>query len=235
MRCFQRARQPAEIAQRRQAILDAAAELLQSEGIANVSLNSIARHVGLAKSNVYRYFESREKIFLDVLIADTQNWVSALERALLPLAGSNDADAVAQAITDSVVAAPRLCQLVSALGSVIEQNVSEETMVEFKTSVLGVAIRLVNAFHLALPKLPAADLIGFLRSLYALITGLWPMAHPSPVAAKVLERPEFAPLRTSFDRDMHSAIRLVIRGFLSEREPTRERPRDVVQATASEY
>lgn len=216
MRCFQRARQPAEIAQRRQAILDAAAELLESEGLAGVSLNQIARRVGLAKSNVYRYFESRETIFLEVLTGDTENWVSSLERALLPLAGSNDAEAVAGAITDSVVAHPRLCQLVSALGAVIEQNVSQETLVAFKTGVLGIAIRLVNAFHLALPQLSAQDLIGFLRALYAQITGFWPMAHPAPAAAAVLERPELAPLRTEFEGDMRRTVRLLIKGYLAE-------------------
>jgi AcrR family transcriptional regulator len=51
---FQRARQPAQIEQRREAILQAALPLFQSRWLENVSLNDIAREVGLAKSNIYR-------------------------------------------------------------------------------------------------------------------------------------------------------------------------------------
>jgi AcrR family transcriptional regulator len=60
---FQRARRPAQIEERKEAILLRRAPLPKN-GLENVSFTDIAREVGLAKSNIYRYFESREHICL---------------------------------------------------------------------------------------------------------------------------------------------------------------------------
>ena len=64
---FQRARQPNQIAERKEAVLRAALKLFQKHGLENVSLNDIAQEIGCAKSNLYRYFESREHIYLLLL------------------------------------------------------------------------------------------------------------------------------------------------------------------------
>ncbi len=77
---FQRARQPAQIEQRKEAILRTALLLFQENGLENVSLHDIAREVGLAKSNIYRYFESREHIYLVVL----QRLAARFEQRLYP-------------------------------------------------------------------------------------------------------------------------------------------------------
>ncbi len=59
---FQRARKPEEQQLRRAAILAAAAELFDAEGAQGAGLNAIAARAGFTKSNVYRYFESREEV-----------------------------------------------------------------------------------------------------------------------------------------------------------------------------
>ena len=68
---FQRARSEEQRAIRRQAILDTAAAMLDEMPVAEVSLNELSRRVGLAKSNVLRYFESREAVLLEL---PTTSW-----------------------------------------------------------------------------------------------------------------------------------------------------------------
>ena len=99
---FQRARQPAQKQQRREALLHAAATLLDEHGLEGVSLSAIARQAGLAKSNVYRYFDSREQILLELFAADEAVWVGQLELVLVPLTGSGDTEAVASVAEASV-------------------------------------------------------------------------------------------------------------------------------------
>ena len=77
---WQRARTPEQIEQRRCAILTAAAELFESEGLDNVSLNGIARHAGVSKANIYRYFETREAIYLHLVREQFEAWVTSVER-----------------------------------------------------------------------------------------------------------------------------------------------------------
>ena len=72
---FQRARKPEEREIRREAILTAAAELFDAEGPQGAGLNAIAARAGFTKSNVYRYFESREEVLLSLFLAELDGFV----------------------------------------------------------------------------------------------------------------------------------------------------------------
>src|SRR6185295_16951299 len=48
-------------------ILDTAAAMLEEMPVSELSLNELSRRVGLAKSNVLRYFDSREAVLLELL------------------------------------------------------------------------------------------------------------------------------------------------------------------------
>src|SRR5262252_4183478 len=108
---FQRARKPDEKAHRQKAILDAAAALFETEGLNGVSLNAVARRAGIAKSNLYRYFESREAMFLALLNEDQMACVALVEEKLARLRGPIDARAVARVFAQVAVASPRFCVL----------------------------------------------------------------------------------------------------------------------------
>ena len=210
---FVRARKPAQKAQRRRAILDAAAELLAEGGLDKVGLNAIARQSGLTKSNLYRYFESREQILLELLITDEAEWVTSLEVALAPLAGSNDAEAVGSALARSLCEHPRLCMLTTVLGTVLEQNVSLETVVAFKQQALALSIRISNALYTALPEHGLAAIAEFGHYVHALVAGLWPITHPAPVVKQAVERPEFAIFRHDFETDLRRSITILLLGL----------------------
>ena len=77
---FDRARSAEQRSARREAILRTAAEMLTRMRVAELSLNALAREVGLAKSNVLRYFESREAVLLELYDRETKAWLDALAR-----------------------------------------------------------------------------------------------------------------------------------------------------------
>src|SRR5712691_6205475 len=79
---FQRARSEEQREVRRRAILDTAAAMLAEMPVAQVSLNELSRRAGLAKSNVLRYFESREAVLLELLDSAWQDWLAQLEQDL---------------------------------------------------------------------------------------------------------------------------------------------------------
>src|SRR5690242_13201571 len=84
---FQRARQPDQIEQRKEAILAAALALFKEKGLEKVTLADIASRVGTATSNLYRYFESREHIYLRVLQRLGAEWEKKLYPSLERLKG----------------------------------------------------------------------------------------------------------------------------------------------------
>ena len=79
---FRRARRPEQVQLRRESILRAAKSLLEGRRVDDVSLRELGDEVGLAMSNVLRYFDSREAVFLEVLDAAWRSWLDPLEPAL---------------------------------------------------------------------------------------------------------------------------------------------------------
>src|ERR1700753_2346790 len=78
---YQRARRPEQKRERQAAILDAARALALRDGVRPVSLADIAAQVGMHKSALLRYFETREQIFLELTAQAWQEWAAALEAA----------------------------------------------------------------------------------------------------------------------------------------------------------
>jgi AcrR family transcriptional regulator len=56
--------------------------MLTEMPVAQITLNELSRRVGLAKSNVLRYFESREAVLLELLDSAWQEWLAQLEEDL---------------------------------------------------------------------------------------------------------------------------------------------------------
>jgi AcrR family transcriptional regulator len=215
---FQRARKPDEKAHRQRAILAAAAALFEAEGLAGVSLNALAREAGIAKSNLYRYFESREAVFLALYLDDGMAVVTAAEEGLARTAGKNDARAVARVFARTLAAAPRFCALQSALSTVLEQNVSEEGIMLHKRAVLRLGLRLGNAVHAALPSFPAQATGPLLRYLHAMIAGLYPLANPAPAVVRVVRDPQLAVFRCDFADDLEAMLTAVLTSLSARRE-----------------
>src|SRR3954467_13025473 len=79
---FQRARSDEQRAERRRTILATAETMLTEMPVAQLSLNELSRRVGLAKSNVLNYFESREAVLLELVDTETAAWVQSLADGL---------------------------------------------------------------------------------------------------------------------------------------------------------
>jgi TetR/AcrR family transcriptional regulator len=201
---FQRARKPEEREVRREAILAAAAELFDAEGAQGAGLNAIAARAGFTKSNVYRYFESREEVLLSLFTEEFARFVDAFE-PVVAACPEGDAAAIAHVTATAFIARPRLCQLIAILSSVLEQNVSAETIIALKRTMNANFIRVAAAIHARLPDTTIKDCAWAGSMVGTLVAGMWPGAHPAPAAELVLKMPEFAHLKPDLDRDLERA------------------------------
>ena len=139
MTTFQRARSEEQRAQRRQAILDTAGAMLTELPVAQLSLNELSRRVGLAKSNVLNYFESREAVLLELLVSELASWTAELGATLstgvdpaAPLA--ERAGELRETVIATLLARPMFCTLISTQAAVLEHNISTEVALAFKRS-----------------------------------------------------------------------------------------------------
>lgn len=192
---FQRARSDEQRALRSQAILDTAATMLQEMPVADISLNELSRRVGLAKSNVLRYFDSREAVLLELLASCVREWLAHLA-AELPSAVSRRAgfkrraEQLATAISESLVERPVLCDLMSTQAAVLERNVSAEAIATYKLAALGDAEAFAGLVLDALPELSQDDAWRYSIGAWVMTSALWAHARPPEAVLEALAADE---------------------------------------------
>ncbi|WP_328498375.1 TetR family transcriptional regulator [Streptomyces sp. NBC_00414] len=218
---FQRARNEEQRAVRRRAILDTAAAMLGEMPVSQVSLNELSRRVGLAKSNVLRYFESREAVLLELLATASQELLDHLDTAL-PQAVDADApvsertDRVAATMADALAARPVLCDLISAQAAVLERNVSTQVAAEYKRAGIAQAFALAHLARVHVPELGERDSVRFAAGALLTATAAWPHAHPSAAVLAVYEsEPELAVLRIDFATALRESLEVLLSGLLA--------------------
>jgi len=72
---------------KRQAILQAAAEVFREVGFERASMSEIRARIGGSKATLYNYFPSKEKLFFEVMYQATELELGAITAALNPEAG----------------------------------------------------------------------------------------------------------------------------------------------------
>ena len=130
---FQRARSPEAKQQREVAILAGARSLGAKRGIRQITLTDIADAVGMHKSAMLRYFETREQIFLRLTAEDWREWSEVL-RAKLERIGSPTAKSVASAFSTTLADRGMFCDLLAQAPLNLERNVSLEAVRESSSS-----------------------------------------------------------------------------------------------------
>lgn len=222
MTTFQRARSDEQREIRRRAILDTASAMLAEMPVAQVSLNELSRRVGLAKSNVLRYFESREAVLLELLDVALREWLDEYEGELAAAVTAADAPAarraheIADVTAKSLAARPVLCDLISAQAAVLERNVSPEIAASYKHGAIANIGTLVRILGDYLPELGEGDVVQF-GVVAVMVTGaVWTHAQPSAAMLAAYEaHPELAAVRLEFAETLSGTLEVFLLGLLA--------------------
>jgi AcrR family transcriptional regulator len=204
---FQRARSEEQREIRRRAILDTTAAMLEEMPIGEISLNELSRRVGLAKSNVLRYFESREAILLELLDRAWRQWVADLP-ALVHAGIDQDApvgrraEQFAAAIAGSLAPRRVLCDLLSAQAGVLEHNVSPQVAARHKRAAVANVADIAALAHQHLPEL-GNSAPRLAAAMVMAVGAVWTHARPSPA---MLAAYEADPSLTAFTLDFATAL-----------------------------
>jgi len=209
LQLFQRARKPEQREARREAILAAAAALFDAEGVQGTGLNAIAAKAGFTKSNIYRYFESREEVLLSLMIESFDGLTEDLATSM-PKLSIGDIAGLARLTAQGFAQRPRLGKLMAILSTILETNLSEERIIALKRQLPGMLDRVARAIQGVLPGASLDDCRWAAGMTGTLVTGMWPNLHPGSTAAKVMERPEFTVFRPSIEHDLERAIRALL-------------------------
>lgn len=190
--------------------------VFDTEGLDAATLSAIARASSISKANIYRYFESREAIFLEIMLEELDPWRDEVCAKLAELRGSEDLHAIADTMAHALASRRRLGALMAALASVLEHNVSIDTITKFKSRFSMILHECVPPLRAALPSLSEEQARFFLHCYHMDATGLWPHAHPSEVARRAVMTEPLRHLAIDFEPTLRRHSVLVLRGLLAD-------------------
>jgi AcrR family transcriptional regulator len=179
---FRRARSPEAKAAREQAILDAARALAAERGIREVTLTDIADAVGMHKSAMLRYFETREEIFLRLTADGWREWTPVVCARVRAASGT---PAVAAAFASSLAERGAFCDLLAQAPMNLERNVSVEAVRAFKLTTGESLALIVAAVRETLPGLTPAAAVDLVATATSLAGTFWQISTPPPEIAEL--------------------------------------------------
>ncbi len=207
---FQRARRPEQMAARRAAIMDAARATLTGKGVADVSLREISDRVGLAKSNVLRYFDSREAIFLELLDEECRSWLAevttSLGRPRVRKPKYANEVRVATTIAESLATHGLLCELLGAMAGVLERNISMDFARDFKVRAMENTRALSDLVAAQLPWLPREFTDFFAEGALTLTAGMYPFSVPTEPVRRAMVEMNFPDPQQRFTEGLRAGL-----------------------------
>ena len=214
---FQRARSPEAKQHREDAILAAARSLGAKRGIRQITLTDIADTVGMHKSALLRYFETREQIFLRLTAEDWREWSAALRAKLERFGGSPTGETVASAFSTTLADRGMFCDLLAQAPLNLERNVSLEAVRAFKLVTHTEVDAIVEVMRQLLPGLTQRDGIDIIATATSLSGAFWQMANPPPeVAALYRSDPRMAHAVFEIEPRVRRILTAMLKGMLVE-------------------
>ncbi len=211
---WQRARSTEQVEHRVQEILKAAESLFTTVPYENITLQKIARKAGFSQSNLYRYFKTREEIFLRIYLNDLKAWEEALAGELRK---NMALESFIELWTEIFCRQERLMQLSPLLMTVLERNSSEGVYRATKLEMKKIMIRSFPLMEDALPGLSGEGVHDFMMFHGALVAGLFPMSRCTGEQKKILREIGLDTAIIEFKPAYKRAVSFYLKGFLAEK------------------
>ena len=201
---FERARTKEQKDVRISEIIEAAVHQYHHVPYSEITLASISKNLSFSRVNLYKYFNSKEEIFLKIVELDMYKWVDKLK---LIFAGQpvKDVKSFAFKWASAIYSQRRMAELLSMLYSDLEKHSSVEKLAEFKESYFYLSGELLEILHHQLPMLKKHQLEEFLMVQNTFAMGLYPMCRLSDSQQQAIEMtghkyhaPDFIETMTQF-------------------------------------
>ncbi len=168
-----RARSDEQIEQRISEIVDATARLYEEHRFEGITFAMIAKEANFTRSNLYRYFQTKEDIFLELMKHDIAVWRADILENFTD--GNLSLSEAAEIIVALILKHKRMVKLFTILFTLLEPNSSLEGLTAFKLKInqeIGMVAQYLSTV-LPFPSVEAAA--EFLTTLSSLVIGSYPM------------------------------------------------------------
>ena len=209
---WKRARSNEQIEQRVNEILESAAEIFLETPFENVTMLMIAKKAKCARSNLYRYFKTKEEIFLTLFLSDIDKWVKDI---ISTFTKEESLEIFVKKLREILCRQKRLLKLTPLLSLSLERNTSEEVLRKTKLTLYEQMNKVAPYVQKVIPSLSNEQIYNFFIFHQALVAGAWPMAQYTEMQRKVMDELALYHNKIDFASLYENAILMYLKGVTS--------------------
>ena len=180
-----RARSNEQIEQRINEIVDSTARLYEENRYEEITFAMIAKEANFTRSNLYRYFGTKEDIFLELIIHDIEHWQNQVINHF------PDEYISAQEFSSQWVELflehNRMLKLFTILFTMLEQHASMEALINFKKKLMMMFGTITQKLMKVLPFTSDEAAAEFLSAQIALALGSYSTINPTPKQQEAMQ------------------------------------------------
>ena len=210
-----RARSDEQIEQRVSEIMDATARLYENHRFEEITFAMIAKEANFTRSNLYRYFETKEDIFLELLKHDLVIWREDVLENFTP--EDKSLHALAEVWVDLGLKYPRMLKLFTILFTLLERNASFEALTAFKGKITEEIVRVAQFLSTTLPFPSVEAAAEFVFTQSSLTIGTYPMMDLTPKQIEAMGATNMETSPEHYRERLVYATELLLRGFIESK------------------
>mgnify|MGYP001389457235 CR=1 FL=1 len=203
---------------RKMEIFEATLRLFKMHGYENVSFNMIAKEACFTKSNMYRYFKSKEDIFLNIFGEMFKTWQKHYVLELRKLNENESYAIFAKTWVDSYLKYPNFLDLIPLLFLSLERNSSYDQLLKFKVMSKDLLLQVAIETTTIYPSLEISRAFQLINSSFAITSNFWAANFQNESIRKIYEHDDFKFMKPNFEKDLTASIEIILRGlFIDEK------------------
>lgn len=172
-KCWERARSPEQKDAREKEILKVAKNLLFQYPFDKISLSMIAKGLSFTRANLYKYFQSKEEIYLALLADESFQFATRFQKLNEEFQGDISVYSFLDLWVPAFSVERHLLLLLSMAGSILEKNCSDEILLRSKTTIVMTGQYLLPALRRFFPNKEETEYANILNILTITANGLY--------------------------------------------------------------
>ena len=208
---FKRARSQAQKQERFEEVKTVTAQLFKKLPYHEITLSTIGEQLGWTRANVYKYFSSKEEVFLELSADSRDSYINDLLKAFSKNKGFSQEDIAKK--WANIFDKNRDWAIYGAiLVSIVEENVSIERLKEFKRAYYDELETLTRevAPNIGIPKENFAD---FFCAIHYHACGLSGICEQNPLVQQAIKELGIRRTQVNFKKDMQRFIGICLQGY----------------------
>ena len=216
---WERARTSEQKESREKEILQAAKRLLEEKSYESIRFSDLADLVTFSRANIYKYFDSKEEVYLSLLADEILKFAIGAEEILnhKAISQSIGIDNFCSTWTDLLSSEKNLLLLLSMTGTILEKNCSDEILLQSKTSMnIAIQNHLIPSFSLYFPTLSSLEISELINNLVVFANGLYSLCGLNEHQKNLLRANGMEDLISEFSSSYKRITKIYLQGFLNQ-------------------